>query len=166
MIGLREAETMETGETTRKSLLAKVHIAKKELGLTDLVYRQYLWRWFAVRSAGDLTDAQLERLVDIYKLNGWKPKPGREARELKRSQDRASYAQLGMIRGLWRELGRAGKLHNPTDDGLSRFIKKTTHVDRLEWLTIHQAGGVIEALKAWAERAGTDSHTSQKKGVL
>jgi len=38
----------------RRAQLAKIHIAKKELGLDDETYRSMLWTIARVRSASDL----------------------------------------------------------------------------------------------------------------
>ena len=56
----------------RRGLLAKVHIAKKELGIPDDDYRQILKREFGKYSAKDLTRLELEYLVDYFKSKGFK----------------------------------------------------------------------------------------------
>ena len=60
----------------RKALLAKVHIAKKELPLVDADYRALLEYEFNKRSAADLTILELEYLVGYFKAHGWQPRPG------------------------------------------------------------------------------------------
>ena len=58
----------------RNALLAKVHIAKKELGLDDELYRAILLDEFGVESAGDLTVGELGALVERFESRGWKPR--------------------------------------------------------------------------------------------
>ena len=59
-------------ERQRRGLLAKVHIAKKEMGLNEGEYEMIL-RGFKAASAAHLTIAQLENMVKLLKHYGWKP---------------------------------------------------------------------------------------------
>lgn len=54
--------------------LAKIHIAKKELGLTDEAYRDMLHLHFQVDSAKDLLLKQVVVLLNLFRARGWKPK--------------------------------------------------------------------------------------------
>lgn len=62
----------------RRGLLAKIHVAKKQMQLNDGEYEMIL-RSFNVASAGDMTLAQLEGMVKMLKHYGWKEikMPGR-----------------------------------------------------------------------------------------
>jgi len=60
-----------------QKLLAKIHIAKKELGLEDEIYRDILYRKFRVSSDESLSDSQamvlishFERLSRYQRLHG------------------------------------------------------------------------------------------------
>jgi phage gp16-like protein len=55
----------------RKGLLAKIHVAKKQMGLNDGEYEMIL-RAFKVSTAADLTIIQLENMVKLLKHYGWK----------------------------------------------------------------------------------------------
>lgn len=55
----------------RRGLLAKVHIAKKDMGLNSGEYEAIL-AGFRVASAGELSVPQLERLVKYLEKLGWK----------------------------------------------------------------------------------------------
>lgn len=55
----------------RRALLAKVHIAKKELGLDDGLYRAILKEEFGVESAADLRVEELEQLVRRFEEKGF-----------------------------------------------------------------------------------------------
>jgi phage gp16-like protein len=48
-----------TIEGQRRGLLAKVHIAKKELGLSDGIYREILAREFGVSTAAALSRQEM-----------------------------------------------------------------------------------------------------------
>ena len=56
----------------RRGLLAKIHIAWKEMGLNE-GEREMMLRAFKVSTAADLTLQQLEDLVKLLKHYGWKP---------------------------------------------------------------------------------------------
>jgi phage gp16-like protein len=56
----------------RNGLLAKIHIAKQQMGLNDDEYEALL-AGMKTLSAADLSVEQLERLVKYLKKLGWKP---------------------------------------------------------------------------------------------
>ncbi len=56
----------------RRGLLAKIHIAKSQMGLNDGEYEMVL-RSFRVGTAADLTIPQLEQMVTLLKHYGWRP---------------------------------------------------------------------------------------------
>jgi hypothetical protein len=56
----------------RRGLLAKVHIARKDLGLTEEEYRATLREMFGIESAAQLTEEQLGGLVEHFLHRGWR----------------------------------------------------------------------------------------------
>lgn len=62
----------------RRGLLAKIHIAKQQMGLNDGEYDMIL-KSFKVATAADLTLPQLENMVKLLKHYGWKPRKSRAA---------------------------------------------------------------------------------------
>ncbi|MGD8389627.1 MAG: DUF1018 domain-containing protein [Desulfobacteraceae bacterium] len=59
----------------RRARLAKVHIARKELGLDDVVYRMILRDEFGAESAADLTNRELDQLIARFESRGWQSRP-------------------------------------------------------------------------------------------
>lgn len=57
--------------TARKGLLAKIHIAKKDLGLSDPEYRAMLAELYGVESSRGLTVPQLSQLLNHFVARGW-----------------------------------------------------------------------------------------------
>ena len=55
----------------RKGLLAKIHIAKKDLGLSDPEYHATLASLFGVESSSRLTVPQLSQLLNHFVSRGW-----------------------------------------------------------------------------------------------
>jgi phage gp16-like protein len=120
-----------------RSELAKIHIAKKELGLDDSTYRGVLWDRYHKESAADLTPEQASDLVELFRQKGWRP---------------ASFAQRGLIYALWRRLESERAIAHPSAGALESFVKHATGKDNLRRLTVHEASRVIERLKRWLDR--------------
>ena len=116
--------------------LAKIHIAKKELGLSDDIYRDILMVNFEVESAKTLTPRQAEGLLDIFRAKGWKPKKAATGAKRVARRD-GNYieiapgptaAQQRKVLAMWNALGYGmAKLH--------LRCKRQFGVDRFEWLT-------------------------------
>jgi phage gp16-like protein len=64
----------------RRALLAKIHIAAKQLGMRAADYRALLMGEFGIPSAGDLSVEEMERLVEHLAARGWRPLQGPRAR--------------------------------------------------------------------------------------
>lgn len=112
----------ETAMEQRRGLLAKIHIAKKALALTDDQYGAIL-SGLAVESAKDLTLAQLEDLVKYMKYLGWREfRPRRRTnveKQITALQDRAQEMALEIDNGEAR---------------LAGLVKSIGAVDALPWL--------------------------------
>ncbi|MDP2549496.1 phage protein GemA/Gp16 family protein, partial [Oceanobacter sp. 4_MG-2023] len=66
-----------TNPSQRGAALAKLHIAKKDLGITDDAYRQLLARHGAPapdHSARDMQIAQIDAVLKELVGKGWQPK--------------------------------------------------------------------------------------------
>jgi len=136
---------------TQKNL-AKIHIAKKDLGLTEDAYRDVLRTQTGKDSAAKLTDNQATRVLRYFESRGWKPKAQRSLPGLTLPRD----GQSRKIQALWITMHKAGKVRNSSDKALLAMVKRVTGVDTLEWCTDAQKSAVIEALKDWAKREGVD----------
>lgn len=126
-----------------RAILAKVHIAKKELALSDDDYRSILGRVTGRDSSRDCTAPQLERLLDEFRRLGWKPKGG------------GGYGKphVRKIYALWQDAGRSGAVDNASREALRAFVKRQTRKDAPEFCTPGDANRVTEALKAMIGRA-------------
>jgi phage gp16-like protein len=126
-----------------KAQLAKIHIAKKELQLTDDIYRDILAVNFKVESAKDLTDRQAVQLLEIFRVKGWQAKSKKSGTgQKKRSSNYIvikpgpTAAQQRKVLAMWNELGYAmEKLHSR--------CQRQFNVDRFEWLTDRDALHVL-----------------------
>ena len=124
----------------RRGMLAKIHVAKKQLALTDDSYRDVVKRVTGADSSRDCTDGQLERLLGEFARLGFtavsKPKPGKP--------------WVRKIHAIWKEL--APLLDNATGTTLNGFVQRQTGIMRAEWLDSKQATKVIQGLEGWLGR--------------
>lgn len=130
----------------RKAMLAKVHIAKKELRLTEDSYRDLLSRVTGSESASKLSVGQLDAVLAEMRRAGWKP-PTKAPHK----------PQIAMIQALWREL--ADFVADSSDEALRAFVRRQTKsplhpngVSAPQFLDAEQANKVLEGLKAWLRR--------------
>jgi len=121
--------------------LAKIHIAKKELGLSDETYRDMLYFHFKVDSAKRLSPRQCTVFLNHLRAKGWQPKSpatvkdGRAATQKVNDNYRAikpgpAAAQQKYVLALWALLGYEIKK-------LDARCHKQFGIDRIEWLTEH-----------------------------
>lgn len=143
----------------RNQLLGKVHIAKKQLRLSDDDYRDTIENMFGVRSASKLSDRRLTELVEYFKSVGFKPLSRKPRPGKTKAPAPAQHKEplIGKMRALWISLYRLGVTHDRTDDGLKAFARRVSGgrdrgIRSLSWLDGDSAEKVIEAMKKMAER--------------
>lgn len=127
----------------RPALIAKLHVAKKQLGMEDDEYRALLEKLTGHRSAADLTEDQLHRVLARLRDAGFKSK---------KSAAPGSKAHVAHIQKLWADLGAMGALSDPSDAALRAFVQRQTSVSAPQFLNPKQANKVIEGLKGWIAR--------------
>jgi phage gp16-like protein len=104
-------------DQVRRALLAKVHIAKAQLGLDDVLYRYILQNEYGVESSSKLSIRELISLVERFESRGFRPRAQGE------HQAEALKERIGQ------EL-----LHSPLNDKRLRgLVKKICGVDELRW---------------------------------
>lgn len=141
----------------RRAELAKIHLAKKQLALTEDDYRAAVARMSHGRTttAAELTAGERAALLEHFRAAGFKGARG--GKRVKGRPDAAGYRpQVAKARALWRSLWQLGAMRDGTDRALDAFAKRQTGVERLAWCKPHQLNAVIEALKDWSRREGFD----------
>lgn len=133
----------------RNKLLARVHIAKKALGLDEDTYRSMLMNSWRAQSAAELDDGTLENLArSLERSSGTAPRPqsypGRP-RNMDRSGSRGE--QLGKIEAL---LAEAKYPWSYADTLAARICK----VQRIAWVETDDLYKIIAALVKDAQRKG------------
>lgn len=155
------------GDQERRALIAKVHVAKKEMNLLDDDYRAMLVRVTGHLSASECDVTQLRRMVEELKAKGFKPKParGRSMRGAAPATPAADHPSAKKARALWISLHHLGAIHNPSEQALEAFARRQLGVERLQWANQAQSYKLIEALKAIAERHGWSHKPSRFQGA-
>jgi len=132
----------------RRGLIAKVHVAKKQLNLDDDDYRQIMLDEAGVMSAADADEAGLKAVVRRFEGLGFKPLP-------KKGLPRAAQSPMAKkARALWISLYHLGEVRNRSEKALEAFAQRQLKCERMAWADQSQAHKLIEALKAMAERGG------------
>jgi phage gp16-like protein len=146
---------------SRKSQLAKIHIAKKQLKLDDEEYRANLVELTGKDSCKEMTEEELGTVLGALKRMGFKPQklkqdPGpqpeaefvdhRPVKLSPPSRDKAEKSRVDKIRALWIDGHAKGIIRQRGEEALVKFAKRLTGVDRLEWLSQKQQSAVIQAL--------------------
>ncbi|NLA89840.1 MAG: regulatory protein GemA [Alcaligenaceae bacterium] len=130
-------------------LIRLIQIAKRELGMDEETYRSILVEIGNKSSSTKMSISELERVLEHMKKCGFKVIPkNRKAGNLTMATD----DQSRMIRGLWLELHEKGAVRNPSEYSLSRYVKRITGNDALQWTTVEQKSIIIETLKKWLNR--------------
>jgi len=113
--------TADKLQERRHKLLALVHIAKKEIPLSDDEYRDVIAYW-GVKSSADMSNPELEELVNYFESLGFKKKA---------IDPRDPGAGVGQIHALQiRIREEAMKLHNG-EERLKGLVKKIAKEDDL-----------------------------------
>jgi len=131
----------------RRSMIAKIHLARKQLALTEDSYRDILHRVTGLRSSGDMRADQLDAVLREFARLGWKPKPVRKLSEK---------PQIRMIHAVWKDIVALGGAEAA---GLRAFVRRQTRtedhpdgIDSPEFLDAPMAARVLEGLKGWRAR--------------
>jgi phage gp16-like protein len=140
----------DAGSQHRRSMIAKIQIAKKQLAMAEDDYRQALMDQTGHDSLTRCSDPQLARVLEFMKSKGFSSSPSGKA---------ASHPMARKARALWISLHQLGAVRNPSDQALEAFAKRQLGCEKLRWANQSDAYKLIEALKAMAERAGWPQHS-------
>lgn len=141
-------------DALRRADLAKVHIARKQLCMTDDDYRALLLKITRGRtdSAAGLEPKELAQVLAHMKACGFTPRPkGRPARSGYSRPVVADSPEARKVRSLWLLLHEIGLVRDPSERALGHYCKRVLGVDALQWAGpgLHV---MIEGLKSWAMR--------------
>jgi hypothetical protein len=138
-----------------RSQIAKIHIAKKQLGIDEESYRELLYN-LGVRSSKDLTYSQANLLIEKFIKAGFKvvskiknvsASGKNKYSELDgRDKKMASSSKLRKIEAIWREISDL-----KTDDSLQKFIFNRVGISHIIFLSNKNANTILAALEAMSK---------------
>ncbi len=156
--------TMCPDRDDRQADLAKIHIAKKVLCLSEDDYRQIIRSVgkAATGSSADLSQLGRARVLSYLRKCSWKPTRTAPKRITPAGAIIASEAQIKLIKDIWVKLGDSGVVRDRTEIGLRHWVKSASrrwHGQKVGWsdlrfLPAWVAQRLIENLKQWAKRCG------------
>ena len=132
----------------RRSLIAKIKIAQKELGLDDATYRAVLLRVTGKSSCTECSIPELERVAEDMRQHGFKPKNSAGRRPNRRD---SADQMMRKIEALLLDNGWSWNYAHGT-------AKRMFGVDRVEWLSDGNMHKLVAALQIAANR--------RKKGAM
>lgn len=140
-------------DSHRRSLVAKVHIARKELGLDEDTYRSVIAKAAQGKeSAADCSEKELVAVLDHFKARGFAPKP--RAGTAGPRQRAADHPSARKARALWISLYHLGAVRNSSEQALEAFATRQLGCQHMQWMRQSDCFRLIEALKAMADRNG------------
>ena len=135
--------------TISRAQKAIIHVVQGKLGWDEETYRQVLVRIAGVTSSTELDQDGFSAVMGFAEYCGFRPL-GKGAPRYGNRPGMASFAQLELIRELWREVHGARECD---DAALLGWLRKFFKVDSMRFLTMEGARKAITALKAWKSRA-------------
>lgn len=131
-----------------KRQITLLHVAKAKVGMSDDAYRAALAELAGVTSSTELDQDGFTLLMGFFEWRGFAPEQAKGPSYGNRP-GMASFAQLELIRTLWREYTRG----NGDEAGLCKWLERTFKVSSLRFLTKGDGQRAITALKAMKTRA-------------
>jgi len=135
---------MSDNKDQRRKELAMIHLAKKELGLDDDLYRAVLHQVCGAESAGDLDDKGRRKLLVYFREKGW----GRQDHNNGKPHNFNEAARKKLMSKIEAMLADS---HRPWSYA-NAMAKRICKVDRLAFCTPAQLGKIIAALTYDAKR--------------
>ena len=148
-----QRQSLQAGPTTsgpNRAELAKIHIAKRDLKLTDQLYRGVLNVLFGETSAKDLSHEQIDEILDHFKSLGWGNEYSKEETTLPANSNGhkiATMAQLGLIMYLWKH---GPGIRNKSTQALNYFLSHHFHIPELKQVKARQVSGILGAIRKMA----------------
>lgn len=143
---------------TAAALKRLVHVGARELGIDADTRHDLQLAVTGKASLSDMTEAELEAVVEALKKRGFRPSGGRAAR-----RPAAPRGDLRFAHVLWGKLARVGAVDQTGAAGLNAFVRarfgaawgaEPIDVDTLR--DGRKIATLVEALKAMCRRAGVD----------
>lgn len=133
----------------RNGDLAKIHVAKKALNMSDDDYRAMLWTQGRVHSAADLDHVGRQRVLDHLKACGFKPAAAKNTKRPQRPTPAPE--KLKLIRRIRAQLISLDRLPDTYADGIAHQM---FGLQFYEWATPDQLHAITAALAVEQRKKG------------
>lgn len=133
----------------RNVSLAKIHIAKKQLGMDDETYRAMLRTHGGVDSSKALSPVGMAKVLAHLERCGFKPTTAAKAG---RTAPRVGAGRKAQVRKIEALLADAGRPWAYADTLVKKLFASTTKIERVEFCDSDHLGKVIAALAIDAKR--------------
>lgn len=136
----------------RNTDLAKIHVAKKQLGMTDDDYRAMLWTQGRVKSSTDLDHAGRQHVLDYLKTIGFKPKASANPKRPARPTPSAD--ALPLVRRIRAQLISLDRKPDEYADGIAKQMLGDDTPEFFEWCHLRDLDRISKALTYQQNRTG------------
>ena len=148
-----------------QNLLAQIHIAKKDLGLTDPEYRDMLYAVTKKESSKDISDAEAGKVINHFKSLGWTarriPHSGHEGKgrgynwsnekpAVKRFDEygiRPGFATPPQLRKIHATWMTSPAVRQKTDSALRHYLLRIFKISALRFVPSGQVGKILRAIE-------------------
>ena len=130
--------------TSRRSLLAQVHMAIKDLAMPEDAYRAMLQERYGVESAGKMPMPRLKDLVAHFEKLGWVPK--------RKPSPRPDCARL--CKRIWAQCYSLGR---PVPDYGDAIAKQMFGIDKVIWCNAEQLRAITTSLAKQQAKEGAET---------
>lgn len=140
---------MTAARDPRRQQLARIHMAKKQLGLDDDTYRSLLKRVGGKDSSGTMSAAQRNAVIAEFVRLGFKDAKRQERRKYFPGAPKNidQVPMLGKVEALLADSKRPWSYAHA-------MSKQMFHVNRVEWLRDEQLHKLVSALQIDAKKRG------------
>ena len=149
----------------RKSRLAIIHLAKKQLGLDEEAYRAILSGAGVASSKDIVTDLQFNTVMGAFLRLGFLPsghgRVSKHKNTVRGNPGMVTKRQEYYIKGLWSLASRV-----KDEKSLRRMVKRIGKVDAIQFLTKKSASALILALRDICWKAGFNPDAKEDSSVV
>lgn len=138
----------------RRVLIAKIHVAKKQLAMADDDYVEVLLRAAGRRSSAECTDAELVKVIQEMQRLGFVNQPAVCKPTASRGPRPSDKPFARKARAMWISLHHLCVVRSPAEEALEAFACRQLDVAKMQWADESLSYRLIEALKDMAERNG------------
>lgn len=136
----------------RNSDLAKIHVAKKQLQMSNDDYLAMLWTQGRVRSSADLDHAGRRKVLDYLASIGFKPAASTQTKRPARPMPTAD--KLPLVRRIRAQLISLGRLPDSYADGIAKQMLGDDAPQFFEWCHASDLHKITQALGVEQGRKG------------